>query len=221
MSRSPNDWIHRVGARHRDLAALGVTAAERVRLDDWLVRRFVEATLRLEAIPDSMTRLSDALQDVMKLASTEGRAARLTPELLVKLNGAGLRTRDDHDTRSTAQVPAAHLARAVEMACDWFAVESFAELNPVEQAAIVFLRLLTVQPFERANQATALIAASLFTLRAELPPVIITPALQAPFAAARLEADQMNMQPLVELIADAISATLDEMIGFVKEGRGD
>jgi len=51
--------------------------------------------------------------------------------------------------------------------------------------------------------------------------MIITPEMQAPFAAARAEADQMNMQPLVELIADAISATLDEIIGFVKKGRGD
>jgi hypothetical protein len=221
LSRSPNDWINRVSARHRDFAALGVTAVERERLDDWLVHRFVEATLQLEAIPDSMTRLSDALQEVMRLASTDGRAARLTPESLVKLNPAGLRTRDGHDARSTTPIPAAYLARAVEMACDWFAVESFAELNAIEQAAIVFLRLLTMQPFERANQATALIAASLFTLRVELPPVIIAPEMQASFAAARGEADRMNMQPLVELIADAISATLDEMIGLVKKGRGD
>ena len=137
------------------------------------------------------------------------------------MNSAGLRTRDDHDNRSTAQAPAAYLAQAVENACDWFAVESFAELNPVEQAAIVFLRLVTIQPFERANQATALIAASLFTLRVELPPVIIAPEMQASFVTARVEADQMNMQPLVELIADAINSTLDEMIGFVKKARGD
>jgi len=165
LSRSPNDWINRVSARHRDFAALGVTAAERGRLDDWLVHRFVEAARRMEAMPDSMTRLTDGLRDVMRLAGSEDRAARLTPELLVRLNGAGLRARDDHDARTTSQVPAAYLARAVENACDWFAAESFAELNPIEQAAIVFLRLVTMQPFEQANQATALIAASLFTLR--------------------------------------------------------
>jgi len=224
LSRSPNDWINRVSARHRDFAALGVTNEERRRLDDWLITRFTEATLQLEApdeSPDLISRHSDALREVMKVASVERSTARLTPELLIKINGAGLRTRNDHNMHTPSQVPAAHLARAVETACDWFAAESFAELNPIEQAAIVFLRLLTIQPFERANQATALIAASLFTLRVELPPVIIAPEMQASFAAARVEADRMNMQPLVELIADAISATLDEMIGLVKKGRGD
>ncbi|MFL6216417.1 MAG: Fic family protein [Blastocatellia bacterium] len=222
LSRSPNDWINRVSARHRDFAALGVTLDERGRLDDWLINRFVEATLQLEmseAASASIDHPANALRDVMRLANVERRAARLTPELLIKLNGASLRGRDDHGGRSTAQAPAAYLAQAVENACDWFAVESFAELNPIEQAAIVFLRLATIQPFERANQATALIAASLFTLRAELPPMIIKPEMQASFMTARIEADQMNMQPLVELIADAVSSTLDEMIGFIKKMR--
>lgn len=224
LSRSPNDWINRVSARHRDLAALDLTIEERRRLDDWLINRFVEATRQLETIDASrerMPRLTDALGEVMRLASVEGRTAQLTPELVVKLNGAGLRERDDSDSRSTSQMPAAYLAQAVENACDWFAAESFAELNPIEQAAIVFLRLVTMQPFEEANQATALVAASLFTLRAGLPPVIIAPEMQAAFVPARAEAEQVNMQPLVELIADAISATLNEMIGLVKKARGE
>ena len=222
LSRPPNEWINRVTARHRDFAALGVTNEERQRLDDWLINRFIEATRQLDASDESLdvkSRLTDALREVMKRASVEGRAAHLTPELLVKMNGAGLRTRDDRDSRSTSQVPAAYLAQAVENACDWFTVESFAELNAIEQAAIVFLRLVTIRPFENMNQTTALIAASLFTLRADLPPVVITSEMQASFAAARAEADQMNMQPLVELIADAITSTLDEMMGLIEKAR--
>src|SRR5689334_6900379 len=123
LSRSPSDWINRVSARHRDFAALGVTLDERQRIDDWLIARFVEATLQLEATDESpalTTRLIDAVREVMKLASVEGRAARLTPELLVKMNGAGLRTRDDHSTPTASQISAAYLAQAVENACDWF-----------------------------------------------------------------------------------------------------
>jgi hypothetical protein len=222
LSRSPNDWINRVSARHRDFAALRVTDEERQSLDDWLIHRFAEATRRLEASnesPDLPSRLSDALREVMKLARGERSAARLTPELLMKMNGASLRTRDDYNPQTASQVPAAYLAQAVETACDWFAVESFAELNPIEQAAIVFLRLVTIRPFEQVNQAAALIAASLFTLRADLPPMVISAERQASFANARAEADQMNMQPMVELIAAAITLTLDEMIGLIEKIR--
>jgi hypothetical protein len=222
LSRSPNDWINRVNQRHRAFAALGVPADERRRLDAWLVGRFVSATLQLEpqATPHVTAHLTNAVSEVMRLAGVEGRTARLTPDLLVKLNGTGLRVRDDQPGRSTSQAPAAHLGQAIENACHWFTAESFAELNPVEQAAIVFIRLATIRPFEQANQATALVAASLFTLRAELPPLMIAHETRAALQNALTEADHMNMQPLVELVADAIIATLGEMIGFVEKARG-
>ncbi|HKP12707.1 MAG TPA: Fic family protein [Blastocatellia bacterium] len=223
LSRLPDGGINRVNARHRALAALNVTVDERRQLETWLVNRFASATLQIEpeAPPHLTTQLTNAVREVMSLASAEGKTARLTPDLLARLNDAGLRERDGHAGRSTSQVPAAYIARAVENACDWFSAESFEELNPIEQAAIVFLRLATIRPFEQANQATALVAASLFTLRAELPPVTISPETQAALVNALAEADRMNMQPLVELIADAVTSTLDEMIGFVEKARGE
>jgi len=217
LQGSPNEWIKRLAGRHQPFAALAVTPDERGQLDSWLVSRFVSATLQLER--GNVEQLTNALREVITPANAEGRAARLTPQMLAKLGGA-FRTSDDSADRPTAQVPAAYLARAVENACDWFTAESFAELNPVEQAAIVFLRLAAVRPFEQANQATALVAASLFTLRAGLPPVVIKPELQAAFRQAMAEADRMNMQPIVELFADAVGQTLDEMTGFVKQMRG-
>ena len=83
------------------------------------------------------------------------------------------------------------------------------------------MRLVTIQPFAQTNVVTAMVAASLFTLRAKLPPIVITPKMQPAFLKARVEADQMNMQPLVELVADAVSLTLDEMTGFVKQRRAE
>ena len=238
LSSAPNQWGNRLAERAATFATLAVTPEERRELETWLVSRFVFATLELEQIdvarkpwarpagpakdaaPFVIAQLTNALREVIILANSAGRQARLTPELLIKLGGAGLRTSDDSGDNSPAQVPAAYLGQAIENACDWFAAESFAELNPVEQAAIVLLRLASLQPFEQANQATALVAASLFTLRAELPPLIIKPPMQAAFRQAITEAEQMNMQALVELIASAISSTLDEMIGFVRQTRG-
>jgi hypothetical protein len=219
FSPSPNDWISRLGERHRAFAALAVTVEEQRRLDAWLIERFVGATLQLEQVDPA--RLTNALREVVMWVNSEGRKARLTPEWLIGLGGAGLRTRDDPADRAGGDMPAAHLGRAVETACDWFAAESFAELNPIEQAAIVLLRLTALRPFEQASQATALAAASLFTLRANLPPVIIKPQVQTAFRQAMSGADQMNLQPLVELMADAVISTLDEMIGLVTQARGE
>jgi Fic/DOC family len=239
LSRSPNEWINQVNERYAALAALGVTPEEYSRLDSWLISRFVFATLRLEEIdvackpsardievakdaaPFVIAHLTNALREVVVLAKVESDAARLTPALLIKLGGAGFRTRDDPGSRSIASAPAAYLAQTIERACDWFAAESFTELNPIEQAALVFLRLATIEPFAQTNQATAMVAASLFTLRAKLPPVVIKPEMQTAFLKALVDADQMNMQPLVELIADAVSLTLDEMVGFVRQLRGE
>jgi Fic/DOC family len=239
LSSSPNQWINRLAERHAAFAALAVTAEERNQLDRWLTSRFVLATLKLEEIdvarkpwtrhagpgqdaaPFIIAQVTNALREIMIRANAEGQQARLTPELLVKLGGAGFRTDDAYAEGSIAQLPAAYVAQAVENACDWFAAESFAELNPMEQAAIVLLRLATIRPFAQANQATALVAASLFTLRAGLPPLVLKPELHTAFRQAMIESEQMNMQPLVELMAEAVSSTLGEMVSFVRQARGE
>src|SRR5581483_441661 len=122
----------------------------RHQLEAWLIELFVQATLEidaLEALPNLRAQVTNALREVIRLTNAEGQRAQLTPELLVKLGGAGFRTDDAGAEGSTAQLPAAYVAQAVENACDWFAAESFAELNPIEQAAIVLLRLATIRPF--------------------------------------------------------------------------
>jgi len=224
LSNSPSQWINRLAERYAAFAALAVTAEERRRLEAWLIELFVQATLEiepLEALPNLRAQVTNALREVIGLTNAEGQQARLTPERLIKLGGAGFRTDDAGAEGSTAQLPAAYVAQAVGNACDWFAAESFTELNPIEQAAIVLLRLATIRPFAQANQATALVAASLFTRRAGLPPLLIKPELHTAFRQAMLESEQMNMQPLVELMADAVSSTLGEMVSFVRQARGE
>ena len=81
---------------------------------------------------------------------------------------------------------------------------------------IVFLRLLELQPFEEANVRTALVAASLFTLRSELPPIIIRPEMQAEYRNALDEGDRMNTKPMVELVAESLEGTLNGMLAKQK-----
>jgi Fic family protein len=237
FSRAANEWINQVSRKHKEFADLQLTDAGRASLEQWAEAEFIYATLRLEHLDLSrkqVTRvissaesanatdamivgLRDALRAVESLAKTSGRAAQLTPELLVTLHNlhsqeSSFRT-SAGDTRGAIKpVPAAHLAAIIDGACRWYTAESFAELNPIEQAAIVFLRLIEIQPFEQANQRTALIAASLFTLRSGLPLIIIKPEMEPAFHNALDEATRTNTKPMVELMASAVQATLEAML---------
>ena len=241
FTRPANEWINKVNQRHKELAELALSSEQKESLDRWAEAEFIHATLKLDGInasrdsvmriisssstPASVTDessfviadLSSAVRAVESAARADGREARLTPELLIRLHTSpgkakGFRETSGDTSRRLKPVPAEHLCAAIESACLWFTAESFAELNPIEQAAIVYFRMIEIQPFEQANERAALIAASLFTLRSGLPLIIIKPELDRAFRAALDEGAQMNTRPMVELIAEAVEQTLTEMI---------
>jgi Fic family protein len=146
--------------------------------------------------------------------------AKLSPERLFELyrtlTGAAA---DAEVLRKTEPVPinAAHdptpailLPRMIDHAFDWFSTESFAELHPVEQATIVYMRLLDMYPFPAANEPMAMLSASFYTERAGLPPLIISAdeVTQARFAQTLEAAFRMLTQPLVEMFAETLRATM-------------
>lgn len=113
-----------------------------------------------------------------------------------------------------APINAAHeppLARIVPRLLDnamgWFASEGFAQMNPVEQATLVHLRLLDLQPFAAANSQTATLAASFYIERAGLPPLLFD-ANDARYAAALESGFRMLTQHLVDYFADNLRSTL-------------
>jgi hypothetical protein len=110
--------------------------------------------------------------------------------------------------------PAALLPRLVDNAMDWFTAPSFAEIHVVEQAALVFLRLLDLQPFPAEQEQTALLAASFYTERAGLPPLIIfsDEATAARYATAIEAALRMLTQPLVEFFAESLARTIKTVL---------
>ena len=161
-----------------------------------------------------------SLHEVTSVARASGRAAKLSADLLLRLHnipGAapGFR-RGQGVTQPRKPAPPEALPVMIDAACQWYTADSFTELNPVEQASIVFLRLLELQPFEEANVRTALVAASLFTLRSELPPIIIRPEMQAEYRTALDEGDRMNTKPMVELVAESLEGTLNGMLAKQK-----
>jgi len=240
FTRSSNEWVNKVNQRHKEFSELTLSSEQKDNLDRWAETEFIYATLELDGIKASrdliariissastdesslvIVNLFNAVRAVERVARADGRAAQLTPDLLIQLHeGAGdangFRKSAGNTSRLIKPVPAEHLCAAIESACLWFTAESFAELNPIEQASIVYFRLIEIQPFEQATERTALVAASLFTLRSGLPLIIIRPELDQAFRAALDEGAQMNTRPMVELIAEAIEQTLTEMIK--KEG---
>jgi Fic family protein len=238
FARGTSEWISRVNQKHKQLIELGLSAEQKERLDRWAETEFVYSTLKLEGadvnrdqvaqvvshIPDpgavaenerAMTTLLVSLRTVTSLARANGKAAELTGEFLLKLHsvpGAGFRRIAGDASRVPKPVAPGHLPALIESACRWYTAESFAELNPVEQASIVLLRLIDIQPFEQANERTALVAASLFTLRSELPPIIIKPEMDSAYRNALDEGTRMNTKPMVELVAEAIEQSVSELI---------
>lgn len=106
--------------------------------------------------------------------------------------------------------PAVLLPRMLDNAFDWFATEGFAELHAVEQAAVVFLRLLDLHPFPQFSEITALLAASFYTERAGLPPLFVfndDVTLQR-YALVIETAFRMLTQPLVELFAEMLTRAM-------------
>lgn len=112
-------------------------------------------------------------------------------------------------------VPAALLPRMVDLAFDWFTAEGFEEMHPLEQATVVFLRLLDLHPFESPvrMKRTALLAAGFYTQRAGLPPLIVDlgePEVSTRFDQALEAAFRMLTQPLIEFFTEAILRTKAE-----------
>ena len=238
FTRATTEWISRVNQKHKQLSELKVSTEQRERLERWAETEFVSSTLRLEdeelrqeafarsgsapadgnaaAESDRAAALLESLRTVRSLARARGKAAELTSDLLLRLHdvpGAapGFR-RSAGDSRRRKPSSAENLPAMIDSACQWYTAESFTELNPVEQASIVLLRLLELQPFEQANERTALVAASLFTLRSDLPPIIIVPDMHAAYRNALDEGDRMDTKPMVEMIAEAVQRSLSAMI---------
>jgi Fic family protein len=236
FARGTSEWIARVNQKHKQLLSLGLSSEDLERLERWAEIEFVHATLSLEgldvtrgqveraasAIPgqalDEQPQASSLLASVRTVTSlgrAKRKAAELTAELLLNLHnvpGGELRKSEGDTSRVPKPVAPEHLPALIESACSWYTAESFAELNPIEQASIVLLRLVDLQPFDQANQRTALVAASLFTLRSELPPLIITPRLVPIYRNALVEATRMNTKPMVEALAEAVEQSLGEML---------
>lgn len=221
VARGINDWINRVNQKHEELAKLSLSEEKIEPLRVWVSAEFAASSLRLSESKRSQDAHSRSLLTALDLAQDAakgGRSARLTSELLRRLHSPASQDpaefRKGHGARDRfpKPPPPESIPAIVEAMCRWTDADSFIELHPIEQGAIVHLRLIEIQPFEDANQSTALVAASFFLLRAGLPPLIVPPELTRAYETAMDEASRLNTRPMVELVAEATTRTLNELI---------
>jgi Fic family protein len=197
--RSSGDWLSGLGQAREAWAAIKTQPATIAR-----VREMQTQFLGAEALP--------AAQLISDWASTA--EAKLDVPRLLELNRALTNGEPLFRENETAPINAAHdppLARIVprllDNAMSWFITEGFAEMNPVEQATLVHLRLLDLQPFAAANANTATLAASFHLERAGLPPLLFDPN-EARYIAALESGFRMLTQHLVDYFADSLRSTL-------------
>jgi len=227
-------WIGRVDNLKTELCRLSAGANIAILVRKWRDEEFILSLLRLEGTerPEGLSnkgvtcaRINAALNTVEELAGAEGGHAPLTTALLLKLHGmlgsgpSGVTT--DADAGADAdREPATGLGAIepiIDAACHWWTAESFLELHPVEQAAIVHLRLMDMNPFKELTQRVSVLASSNFLLRAGLPPLIVPAAMVPPYRNALAEARRTNTQPTVELFAESTERTLTELIRLARE----
>jgi len=241
QARPAHDLINSLGHAQKQLAAVPLTPEQKRTLNRWVEIEFVSATLELEGVAVSreevarldadpgtiadtnrqrnsqIINLLQAIRTVRSLCETSGRAAQITPELLIelhsRLNDKAISFTDPGEAQpSSDRVAAPRSLAQIESACRWFAAESFVELHPTEQASIVLLRMLELEQFGKRNTRTALVASSLFCVRSELPAIIIKPELQEEYRAALSEGIRMNTKPMVDLVGHALLLTVGEML---------
>lgn len=240
QARPAHDLINSVTQAQKELTALQLTPEQHQTLKRRVEIEFACATLALEGSAVSRQEVEResagiatdantagqnkagivsvlyAIREVRSLAEAHGGTASLTPSLLLKLHsGSGQYAdsiKEPGEQPTPEQAQAARLYARLESVCHWFTAESFDELHPAEQASIVLLRLIDLKPFDEGNTQIALAASSLFTLRSQLPPIIIKSDMQAAYRTALNEGVKMNTKPMVDLVAEALVKTVRELV---------
>ncbi|HZS09814.1 MAG TPA: Fic family protein [Blastocatellia bacterium] len=239
--RSSASWKEILDAAHEQWKEATASALNRERLESRVrllqllhtlgrAGKFVderEAALLALQPPDSLNQSEPAgFIRAAKLVSSSATdaEAKLTLELLTDIYRTLAGTAPDADvirkTESLAlnpahsPAPAILLPQLIDNALDWFTTGGFGELHVVEKAALVYLRLLDLQPFPTHHEQVALLAASFYVERAGLPPLVIfadEPGASR-YPAVIESAFRLLTQPLVEFMAENLTRTIQTVV---------
>jgi fido (protein-threonine AMPylation protein) len=116
---------------------------------------------------------------------------------------------EDADAREERSL----LSLLIGEAMTWFASPSFTQIHPVEQTALILIRLVDLSPFSGGNDTTARIFSNYGLLHGGYPPFVVSAAKAPQYMAARKEAAQFSTQKMVDLIAASVGMSLGFCLG--------
>ena len=96
----------------------------------------------------------------------------------------------------------------VENALDWSRSGGFNEMHEVEKAALMLIKLIDIQPFDKGNGRTLRLFSNFFLLKAGYPPAIIDPCKGSQYAMAIQNSLRFHTQPLIDLLAESVHQSL-------------
>ncbi len=225
--RSSGSWIDLLAQEQEGWKEALSSPGSRAQVETRIREQQIEqARLRSDGEIDER-RMFDAARLVSSWADETD--AKLTVERLFELHRVLISAFPGEDVLRKSEplpinamhdpTPALLLPRMLDNAFDWFTTPSFGELHAVEQATVVYLRLLDLHPFPSLTETTALLAASFYTERAGLPPLIVfaDDATLARFTNVLEAAFRILTQPLVEFFAEMLTRTIRLSSGIEDE----
>ena len=102
-----------------------------------------------------------------------------------------------------------HIGKSLSNLESWLSAESFAELHPIEQAALALTRIIDIWPFAFGNRTTAVVFANHFLTRAGYPPFFVLPDQVEQFEQILAQAIRMQTEPLVRAMYRCMERELD------------
>ncbi|MBL8151949.1 MAG: Fic family protein [Blastocatellia bacterium] len=212
-----------------DLALEGLQI-DRERILSLIDKNFLETELsQSDLLAKNLLNCFDHLHKIVESYEPKEKFS-LSSELLQQLHallmegigdGGGFWRKKDAQPLVEWHQPAYHeaLPKLIENALGWFAADSFTELHPVEQAWLVHLRLLDLQPFETECKRLVRLVSNIYTIRAGLGPVVVSFQEREYYDFAVSNAFQMITQPGVELFARSITRLTDELLAIASKSE--
>jgi len=107
--------------------------------------------------------------------------------------------------------PPEFIERSVENLMTWLTAESFTQIHPIEQCALVMTRIIDVWPFEFGNMTVAVVFGNLPLRTADLTPFFVLPEHRAEFEKAVGHAMTIDMQPLINAIYRTVRKEMEAL----------
>ena len=107
--------------------------------------------------------------------------------------------------------PPEFIERSIDNLMTWLTAESFTQIHPIEQCALVVTRIIDVWPFEFGNSTVALIFGNLPLRKAGLTPFFVLPEHRAEFEKAISQAMTIDMQPLINAIYRTVKKEMEAL----------